>query len=203
MKANKKIWFPVVIGIVSGALIFLASTAEFLIPVGGGTSIGIGEIFTTLSAALGGPIAVIIMLLVTYGGVIMLNIDLFTDVSPIYIALADATAHLCALLVAAIGYGKILYPRSRNTGIFLVGWWLMVGVYYYLAFLPLEVALLNLADPGHGVTYPMIARSLLPEFLGTVTITTLIWIALPARYRRPQWIEPKQTPDQSGKIQDK
>lgn len=200
MKANKNIWFPVVIGIASGALIFLASTAHFLIPVGGDSYIGIGEIFTTLTATLGGPIAVIIMLLATYGGVIILNIELYADLPPILIALADATAHLCALLVVAIGYGKILYPRSRNTGIFLVGWWLLVGVYYYLAFLPLEVALLNLADPGHGVTYPMIARSLLPEFLGTVTITTLIWIALPARYRRPQWTEPKQAPD--GKIQD-
>lgn len=201
MKVNKKIWFPVVFGIISGTLIFLASTAHFLIPVGVDSYIGIGEIFTTLTAALGGPIAVIIMLLVTYGGVIILNIDLYADLPPMLIALADATAHLCALLVVAMGYGKILYPRSRNSGIFLVGWWLVVGVYYFLAFLPLEVALLNLADPGHGVTYPMIARSLLPEFLGTVTITTLIWIALPARYRRPRWIGPKQAPD--SKIQDK
>ena len=200
MKANKKIWFPIIIGIVSGTLIFLASTAHFLIPVGGDSYIGIGEIFTTLTAALGGPIAVIVMLLATYGGVIILNIDLYADLPPMLIALADATAHLCALLVVAMGYGKILYPRSRNSGIFLVGWWLVVGVYYFLAFLPLEVALLNLADPGHGVTYPMIARSLLPEFLGTVTITTLIWIALPARYRRPRWMEPKQAPD--SKTQD-
>ena len=200
MKANKKIWFPVVVGIVSGALIFLASTAHFLIPAGGDSYIGIGEIFTTLTAALGGPIAVIVMLLVAYGGVFILNIDLYADLPSILIALADATAHLCALLVVAVGYGKILYPRTRNTVIFLVGWWLMVGVYYYLAFLPLEVALLNLADPGHGITYPMLARSLLPEFLGTATVTTLIWIALPARYRRPQWIEPKQAT--GGKIQD-
>lgn len=200
MKANKKIWFPVVVGIVSGALIFLASTAHFLIPAWGDSYIGIGEIFTTLTAALGGPIAVIVMLLVAYGGVFILNIDLYADLPPILLALADATAHLCALLVVAVGYGKILSPRTRNTVIFLVGWWLMVGVYYYLAFLPLEVALLNLADPGHGMTYPMIARSLLPEFLGTTMITTLIWIALPARYRRPQWIEPKQAT--GGKIQD-
>ena len=79
MQVNKKTWFPVVIGTVSGVLIFLSSTAHFLIPIGGDTSIGIGEIFTTFSAALGGLIAVIIMLLVTYGGVILLNIDLFIE----------------------------------------------------------------------------------------------------------------------------
>lgn len=200
MKAKKTIWVPVMIGIVSGTLILLASEAHFLIPIGGNSYIGIGEIFTTLSAALGGPIAVIITLVVTYGGIIMLNLDLYTDLPPILIALADATAHLCALLVVAIGYGKLLYPRARKTSIFLVGWWLTVGVYYYLAFLPLEVALLNLVDPGHGVTYPAIARSLFPEFLGTTVITTLIWFAAPAHYRRPQWIEPKPMPDRSGTV---
>lgn len=202
MKVKKTIWIPVIIGIVSGALIVLASTARFLIPIGGDSYIGIGEIFTTLSAALGGPIAVMITLLVTYGGVIILNLDLYTDLPSILIALADATAHLCALLVVAFGYGKLLYPRARKTSIFLVGWWLTVGVYYYVAFLPLEVVLLNLVDPGHGVTYSFIARSLFPEFLGTIVITTLLWIALPARLRRPQWVELEHAPERSGKIQN-
>ena len=201
MKVKKTIWIPVMIGIVSGALILLASEVHFLIPTGGDSYIGIGEIFTTLSAALGGPMAVMITLLVTYGGGIMLYLDLYTDLPPILIALADATAHLCALLVVAIGYGKLLHPRARKTSMFLVGWWLTIGVYYYLAFLPLEVVLLNLVDPGHGVTYPSIARSVFLEFLGTVVITTLLWIALPARYRRPQWLEPKPMPDRSGKVQ--
>jgi hypothetical protein len=201
MKVKKTISIPVMIGIVSGSLIALASTAHFLIPVGGDTSIGIGEVFTLLSTALGGPIAVIITLLVTYGGVILLNIDLYTDLPPISIALADATAHLCALLVVAIGYRKLLYPQARKTSIFLISWWLTVGVYYYLVLLPLSVILLNLANPGHGVTYPMIARSLFPEYLGTTAITTMIWLALPAHYRRPQWITLKQMPDQSGRIQ--
>lgn len=201
MKVKKAIGIPVVIGIVSGAPIFLASTTHFLIPIGGDAYIGIGEIFTTLSAALGGPMAVMITLLVTYGGVIMLNLDLYTDPSPILLAFADATAHLCALLVVAMGYGQLLYPRARQTGIFLVGWWLAVGVYYFLAFLPLEVVLLNLVDPGQGVTYPAIARSLFPEFLGTAVITTLIWFAAPAHYRHPQWIEPEPMPDRSGTIQ--
>lgn len=203
MKVKRTICVPVIIGIVSGALIVLASTAHFLIPIGGDSYIGIGEIFTTLSAALGGPIAVMITLLVTYGGVIILNIDLYTDLPPILIALADATAHLCALLVVAFGYGQLLYPRARKTSIFLAGWWLTVGVYYYLAFLPLEVVLLNLVDPGHGVTYPAIARNLFPEFLGTAVITTLIWFAAPAHYRRPQWLESKLMPDRSGKVQGK
>lgn len=197
MKAKKSVSIPVIIGMISGALIVLASTTHFLIPVGGDTSIGIGEIFTTLSSAMGGPIAVIVTLLVTYGSVIVLNLDLYVDLPPFFIALADATAHLIALLALAIGYRQLLYPLARKTKIFLVGWWLMIVVYYFLAFLPLEVVLLNFADPGHGITYPSIARSLFPEFLGTATITTLIWIALPLHYRRPRWIVTKQMPIQN------
>ena len=201
MKVKKTISIPVIIGVVSGALLVLASTTHFLIPVGGDTSIGIGEIFTTLSAAIGGPIAVFITLLVTYGGVIMLNMDLYADLPPISIAIADAAAHLFALLVVAIGYRHLVYPQARKTSSFLVGWLLTIGVYYYLVFLPLEVVLLNLVDSGNSPTYSFIARSLFPEFLGTAVITTLIWLALPAHYRRPQWIEIKQMPNQSGRNQ--
>lgn len=203
MKANKTVGLSVVIGIVSSILILLASTAQFVIPLGGDTFIGVGEIFATLSAALGGPIAVIITLLMTYGGNIILNIDLFIDKQSIYITLADAAAHLCAMLVVALCYYKLLYPRLRKTSVFLMGWFLTIGVYYYLALLPLAVALQSLVNPGFSATYPSFARDFFPEFLGTATITTLIWFALPTRYRRPQWIEPKQTLDQSGEIQDK
>jgi hypothetical protein len=107
---------------------------------------------------------------------------------------------LCAMLVVAICYYKLLYPKARKTSAFLVGWWLLVGAYYYLALLPLSVILLNLANPSFGFTYTSFARDFLPEFLGTATITTLVWFAAPVRYRRLQWIEPKQAPD--GKIQD-
>jgi len=202
MKVKKRIWIPVAIGFAFGILAFFASTASFSIPLGNDTFIGIGEIFATLSAALGGPIAVISMLLVTYGSVIAVKIELYTDAQTFYIALADFSAHLCAMLVVAICYYKLLYPKARKTSVFLVGWWLLVGGYYYLALLPLSVILLNLANPSFGFTYASFARDFLPEFLGTATITTLIWFAAPIRYHRPQWIEPKQALDQSGKIQD-
>jgi hypothetical protein len=53
------------------------------------------------------------------------------------------------LLVVAMGYGKILYPHSRNTGIFLVGWWLLVGVYYYLT-LRSQLSRLEVFESGVG-----------------------------------------------------
>lgn len=197
---KKTIWIPITIGIVSAALILLVSEAKFVIPLGNNYSIGIGEILNTLSAALGGPLAVITTMLVTSIGHFVLNPDLYTDIQFVFIVLADAFVHMCAMLVVSKIYYRALYPEVRKTGIFVMGWWLTIGIYYYLILLPLQVVLLNYADPSFGATYPSFARIFLSEFLGTAVITTLIWIASPIRYRRPLWIEPRNTSEQSDKI---
>lgn len=203
MQIKKTIRVPIIIGIVSAALILLVSEAEFVIPLGNNYSIGIGEILNTLSAALGGPIAVIITLLVTSIGHFLLNPDLYTAPQFVFIVLADAIAHMCAMIVLSTSYYRVLYPRVRTTGIFVIGWWLTIAVYYYLILLPLQVGFLNYADPGFGATYPSFARIFLPEFLGTAAITNLILFASPARYRRPQWMEAKNTLDQNDEVQNK
>lgn len=201
MKVKKTIWIPVVIGMVSATLIFAASEANFFIPLGNGSEMGIGELFTTLSAALGGPIASIVTIFVVYSVHSILHPEYFPNITSIYILLEDGVAHLCAMLMLGLVYYKLLYPWAKKMGVFLVGWFLLVGAYYYLALLPLSVVLLNLVDPGHGATFPVFARGFIPEVLGTAVITTLIWLASPVRYRRPLWIEPRNTSEQSDKIQ--
>lgn len=203
MKFKKKILIPGMIGIVSAALILLVSKAEFVIPLGNNYSIGIGEILNTLSAALGGPIAAIITVLVTGFGHFMLNPNLYADPQFIYIAIADACIHLVAMLVIVISYSQVLYPQARKMGKFSLGWWLTISVYYYLVLLPLQVALLNYADPGYGATYPSFAKIFLPEFFGTAAITNLVLFALPARYRQLQWINLKNASSQSNEPQNK
>jgi hypothetical protein len=203
MQIKKTIWIPVSIGMITATLILLVSEARFVIPLGNNYSIGIGEILNTLSAALGGPIALIITVMVTGVGHFLLNPYLYTDTQFIFIALSDAFIHLCAMLVVAFSYYRVLNPWVRKTGAFIMGWWLIIGVYYYLILLPLQVVLLDYADPGYGATYPSFAKIFLPEFLGTAAITTLIWFALPARYRRPQWVGPKTAPDQNLESRDK
>jgi hypothetical protein len=201
MQMKKTIWVPIMIGGAAAVLILMVSKAAFVIPLGNNYSIGIGEILNTLAAALGGPIAVIITVLVTGIGHFFLNPNLYTNTQFIFIALADAFIHMAAMLVVAINYYAVIYPRVRKIGIFGMDWWLAVGVYYYLVLLPLQVALLNYADPDYGATYSNFAKIFLPEFLGTATITTLIWFALPARYRRPQWVMLKNAESQSEEVQ--
>lgn len=196
---KKTIWLPIIIGILSATLILMVSEVKFVIPLGNNYSIGIGEIFNTFSAALGGPIAVIITLLVTSIGHFLLNPNLYTDTQFFFIVLADAIIHMGAMLVVTIIYHRVLYPQTRKIGLFVAGWWLTIGVYYYLILLPLQVALLNFANPGFGATYPSFACIFLPESLGTGMITTLLWFALPVRFRRPQWVGPGNRPEQSDK----
>ena len=203
MQLKKKIWIPGIIGIVSASLILLVSKAEFVIPLGNNYSIGIGEILNTLSAALGGPIAAIITVLVTGIGHFVLNPDLYTDPQFVFIAFADACIHLSAMLVIVIIYSQFLYPQSRRIGIFSLGWWLTIGVYYYLVLLPLQVALLNYADPAYGATYASFAKIFLPEFFGTAAITNLVLFALPVRYRQSQWINLKNALRQSNTLKNK
>ena len=203
MQLKKKIWIPGSIGIVSATLILLVSKAEFVIPLGNNYSIGIGEILNTLSAALGGPIAAIITVLVTGIGHFVLNPDLYTDQQFIFIAIADACIHLVAMLVIVIIYSQVLYPQERQIGIFSLGWWLTIGVYYYLVLLPLQVALLNFADPAYGATYSSFAKIFLPELFGTAAITTLILFALPARYRQPQWSDLENAPKLRNEFKNK
>jgi len=196
MQMKRTIWVPVMIGVVFAVLILLVSEAEFVIPLGNNYSIGIGEIFNVLSAALGGPIALITTLLLTSNGHYILHFNLYTNTPFAYIALADAFVHMCAMLVVSSIYYRVLYPQARKTGIFVMGWWLTLAIYYYLILLPLQVVILNFADPGFGATYPSFVRIFFPEFLGTATITTLIWFATPVRYHRPQWVEMKISSNQ-------
>jgi len=200
MKLKKTVWVPIAIGMASVALILAASEANFIIPLGNGAELGIGELFTTLSAALRGPIASFITIFVAYGVHSILHPEYIPDLTSFYILLEDAVAHVSAMLILVLVYAKLLYPRARKTGFFLAGWFLLVSAYYFLALLPLSVVFLNLIDPHKGLTYSAFARDFIAEVLGTAVITTLIWLAAPIRYRRPQWIEPGNTSEQSDKI---
>lgn len=198
--SKKTVWIPIVIGMISVALILAAAEAKFFIPLGNSAEMGIGELFTTLSAALGGPIASIVTIVVVYSINGIIHPEFFPDMTSIYILLEAGVAHLCAMLAVVFVYAKLLYPWAKKTGIFLAGWLLLIGVYYYLALLPLSVGFLNLVDPGHGATYSKFAGGFIPEVLGTAVITTLIWLASPVRYRRPLWIEQKKVSDQNSEV---
>lgn len=106
-------------------------------------------------------------------------------------------AHIVALLFVAFGY-RYIYQRFRMPRL-LLGWLLVMGI-YYLAGVTLTVPFHNMAVPGLGASYTGYFSSVRLEFVLVTAVTSLILLALPERYRKPQWYELGPPPDQNGEI---
>lgn len=185
---KKTIWIPIVIGLIAGGMNYLTTVVNFHIPIPGGY-IGAGEIFSTLTAALGGPVAVgidgLVHGIVGYG---MIR-EVFPWPTPLHLVSADSFAHIISMLAAAFCYRFLHDQRSKNSLALIAGWALIVAMYYYAFLTPAQVLLLNSIIPGLVGTYMDLARITWAECFATIFITSLILLALPERYRKPQWVE--------------
>jgi hypothetical protein len=113
--------------------------------------------------------------------------------------IGNYVTHIVALLFVAFGY-KFIYKRMKMPRL-LAGWFLLMVIYYLVGVI-LQVTLFNLAVPGLGASYAVYFSNVRLEFILVTGITSLILLALPEHYRRPQWVETKQVPDRSDEIQD-
>ena len=185
---KKTIWRPFVLGTILGAMNFFSSAVHWIIPIGKAGAIGPHEIFATLSAALGGPSGLLVTsLLHTLGAHIYLmprSQELDTQI--LLNSIGDFVARTLALLAVAYCY-RFLHQRAQKAITFLAGWILIVFVYYTLL-LPMQALDWAIFLPGYLSLFTLV-QGAPPELLTVAIVTTLIWIALPARYRRPLWIE--------------
>ena len=142
------------------------------------------ELFTTTGAALTGPL----------GGIV---IGILAGVrEPDGIALASLLAHISGGLWMGVSYKKLVYERT-NMPLTLAAWAAMVLVYYYIFVIPGFVFGMALFHPeiyaegfegaSLASAYAELGRGALPEALLTSIITTLVYLALPRRHRRPLW----------------
>jgi hypothetical protein len=114
-------------------------------------------------------------------------------------SIADLLAHILAALAVAYCY-KFLHQRGKKVYVFLGGW-ILILVFYYILLVLLQFILI-----GVVVDLPTLSTlywNFLPEFLVVTIISTLIWVALPWRYRKPLWYESKQVQELSADIPDK
>ena len=190
---------PIVGGLIFGALSFLVSAVNFTIAISDDLILGPWEILNTLSAALFGPFGLLITELGTdIGAYFYLIKGVYPAPQDLHFIMGDYVAHVVAMLATAFGY-RLIYTRVKMP-LLLVGWVLTLGLFYTLLWL-IQVPLFNIAVPGLGATFMGYFSSAIPEAITTMVVTSLILLALPQRYRRPQWYEPKHTPDRSGKVQ--
>ena len=191
---KKTIWIPLVLGITLGLLDFLSLAVHWVIRIASFGAIGPQEILVVISAALGGPLGLFIANFLQELG---MHIFLLKGDFPgqpqleVLISIADFIAHTIALLAVAYCY-RFLHHRAKKAYIFFAGWILIIVIYYILL-LPLQSLLHNLLVPDLLPLLTLV-RGSPPEFLMVAIISTLILIALPARYRRPLWLEAPPVP---------
>lgn len=186
---KKTIWVPIVGGLVFGTLSFLISAANITIQISEDLILGPWEIINTISAALFGPIGILITQFgMDLGGYIYFIKGVYPAPQDFYFIVGDFIAHFAAMLLTAFGY-RYIYQRIKLP-LLLVGWVIVLGANYLVGVI-LQVTLFNAAVPELEASYAFYFNNVRLEFILVAAITSLILLALPERYRRPQWYEPK------------
>ncbi len=187
---KKTIWRPLALGTMLGLLDFVSIAVHFVLPTLEETFVGPQEVFVTISAALGGPLGLFVTSFFQELAVhfFLLKGQLPPEQAPLvtFVSMADFIAHILATLAVVYCY-RFLHQRAKKAITFSAGWILIVILYYALL-LPLQSFLYNLVIPDMLPLFVWVQSSLM-EVLVAVIISSLVWIALPVRYRRPLWIE--------------
>lgn len=202
---KKTIWQPVVLGSIFGALAGIASVAELTFFVSGITNNAIGFFVTLflLAAALGGPLAGAI------APALWVTISAWFG-SPEMVAVISIPntfwSNIIALgtMTALVGFAyRLIFERIKMPAR-LIAWAGIVIIYYLLA-VPAAIIpqYFLFGDPISEVLPAVLVGYVdyLPQAIFDIFITCLVFIALPARYSRPVWYEPKQTPALTSEIQ--
>ncbi len=167
----------VLVALAFGAIALGIVLAGFTIPLSTGIVTDPREIFVTIGAALTGPIGALI-------------IGFMAGIAePGGIPLASLLAHLAGTLWMGFAYKKLVYERTTKLPMRLLGWALLVLVYYYLIVIPGFIVGLTLfyglESPWQVLleSYPAAT----PEALITTAVTTLAFLALSKQVQKPLW----------------
>jgi len=202
---KKTIWQPIVLGTIFGWLAGIASVTELTFLVSGITDNAIGFFITLflLAAALGGPLAGAI------APVLWVTISAWFGPPELAAVISNPNtfwSNIIALatMTALVGFAyRLIFERIKMPAR-LVAWASIVIVYYLIA-LPAAIIpqYLLSGDPIFEILPAVLGgyTDYLPQVIFDIFITCLVFIALPARYRRPLWYEAKKVPDQSAEIQ--
>jgi len=198
---KKTIWQPLVLGVTLGLLagIAMVSGLSFMLSSAEASNvIGIYMVLFLLSAALGGPLAgvltttICLTFLATFGPPAMKEV--ISDPVVFW-----SNMFMLATLMALIGIAyRLIFERVRMPARLLP--WAGIVIAYYVISAPLSIGLQFLLGSSTDFL-PAILRSYqdyIPQVVFDIFFTSLVFIALPARYRRPLWYEPKQASVQNG-----
>ena len=191
---KKTLWLPLVLGLVFGLLagIAMATGLSFLTPGITDNAIGFYVTLFLLAAALGGPLAGLI------APVLMMVISVIfgpPEIKEIITVPVVFWSNLFALgtTVALVGFAyRLIFQRLKMPARLLA--WAGIIMVYYLISIPLSIIpqYLLLGDPTSEILPAVLHgyKTYFPQAIFDIFITSLVFIALPRRYRRPLWNKP-------------
>jgi hypothetical protein len=203
---KKTVWQPLVLGVVLGLLAGIATVTglSFLTPGITENAIGFYVTLFLLAAALGGPLAgasapaVFVIISALYGP---------TEIKEIITIPAIFWSNLLALGITAalVGFAyRLIFERLKMPVRLLA--WAGIIIAYYVISIPSSVIpqYYLLGDPISEILSAVLFgyRTYIPQAFFDIFFTSLVFIALPARYHKPLWVEPKIEPDQDGESPD-
>ena len=80
--------------------------------------------------------------------------------------------------------------------------WAGIVIAYYLLYLPANAGTQYYLNGDSGF-FPAVLgsyKAYIPQVFFDIIFTSLVFIALPSRYRRPLWYESMKAPDQKGPL---
>ena len=198
---KKTVWLPPLAGLVFGGLAGAATVTglSFLVE-SSDTSSAIGFFMTLLllAAAFGGPLAGVI------APAVFISLSLWYGPPDMRAVLSEPAIFWTNTLVlgllcvgVALAYRRI-FERGRMPGRLLP--WAGVVLVLYLLTSPINITLQWLlvggVEPLPAILFSY--RAYWPQALFDIFVTSLIFVALPERYRRPWWYESWGTPEPGG-----
>ena len=192
----KKYRMPIIMGTITAIIGFLITYANLTIYVGTSTKTGLPlgydgrEIFMTICAALGGPLAAVIAILQFP----FIGLHLSLPASGIAVIMLD---RLAASLAIVILY-KFIYLRIKKLPLFLLFWAAAIWAYYEIS---LNIGIISgcilsgtsVLAAYHGRVFNVLINPfIILEPPLTYLFTTLTFLAIPPHFRKPLWGQPKE-----------
>ena len=199
---KKTIWRPLVLGVVFGLLAGIATVTglSFLTPGITQNAIGFYVTLFLLAAALGGPLAGAIA-----PAIMMIISALFgpPEMKEIITIPAVFWSNLLALVITVtlVGFAyRLIFDRLKMPAPLLA--WAGIVIAYYLISIPASIIpqYYLSGDPTSEILPAVLGayKIYIPQAIFDICFTSLVFIALPARYRRPLWCESKKALEQTG-----
>ena len=198
---KKTIWQPLVLGVVFGLLAGIATVTglSFITPGITDNAIGFYVTLFLLSAALGGPLA---------GAIAPAEMVIISalfgppEMKDIITIPAVFWSNLLALgtTMALVGFAyRLIFERLKMPARLLA--WAGIIIAYYFISIPASIIpqYYLLGDPPSEILPAVLGayKTYIPQAIFDICFTSLVFIALPARYRRPLWYESKKAPEQN------